>query len=233
MITWSLVLAIIAVLLSFGAWMTSIRQADAAKKSAHAAERSAIASEQNSKIASDMKEITKREQELTSECWLAANKPWIRITFPDYIVKTHIDGKSTFIFHNKADTGAPQLICIENIGRLPCRLIECWLDDETRINPSLVQSSIATHRMAGFLEGAAIAHDEAQIFQSPELPRITKAHQPGVRFLFKLIYEYEPGMQVILKYSAVAETPPVDSGGNWVNLVLIESTRDLKEEKRS
>jgi len=205
MSVWSLAIAILALVASLAAWWETRRQANAAEK---------------------MSQLAVQEQKANFDRWLAAEKPWVRISFPDSVPKPEF-GEPWFM---KYDTGAPVLMCIENIGRLPCRLMSCWLDGQ-RVKWELVQSSVVDHRVAGSLEGSVLAQGEILTFHSPGIAELAKEKAGSDGFGLKLVYEFEPGMAAELEYKVSSNPPARPKDAKWLDLELVENSRVYREEK--
>ena len=205
MSTLSLIIAILALLVALAAWWETRRQANAAEQ---------------------MSRIAVEEQKANFNRWLAAEKPWVRVSFPDSIPRPELGEP----WHMKYDEGAPTLVCIENIGRLPCRLTGCWLDGQ-RVRLRLLQSSVVEHSVMGFLEGSVLAHGEILTFHSPRIGELAKERKDGDGFGLKLTYEFEPNMVASLEYSATSKAPDRPEDAKWVDLELVENSRIYSEEQ--
>lgn len=162
-------------------------------------------------IAKDMKEIAIVGQKENFQRWLAANKPWLRITFPDQ------QG-----LHSKKKNMGPILIRIENYGKLPCKILS-FMQDSNKIGGNLMSSSTTTDPISGFLHGARLAPGEAQIYKSHDINNLARSITK-TRVNIQIGFQYGPDIIESYELSLAGE---ISSKREYTDLVPIESTGDL------
>ena len=165
----------------------------------------------------DLKELAIKEQKASFDRWLAVNKPFLIISFPD-----NLKSDSGVLYDKKA-AGAPLLIRYRNRGEIPCKLLQTCLG-EFQIEGTLECTSITKNKVAGKFQGTYLVPGEWKVFQSIDVKNAAIKYANKARVFLAVVYEYEPDKTETLIYSVFSEQLP---GNSYADLVIDESTRKV------
>lgn len=144
-----------------------------------------------------MYRLASKEQGLAFERWIAANEPWLRVSFEH---DTDEDMKGCFM------SGYPAFIRIRNEGKIPCRIDSAKFGGES-MRGRLRKSTVSDTSIGGTLDGARIAPGETLYFRLSRTEKfvsraISGGHRIGLRTKkivpLEIAYSYEPERKRLL-----------------------------------
>lgn len=158
---------------------------------------SAIAAVLSVGIGWGMYRLASKEQRRSFEQWLAANEPWLRVSFEH---DTDEDMKGCFM------AGYPAFLRVRNEGKIPCRIDRAGLGGES-LRGRLRKSTVSDTSIGGTLEGARMAPGETLYFRLSGTENLvnratSNGEQVGSRTRnlvpMEIIYSYEPERKRLL-----------------------------------